>query len=795
MRSRTVQRSAVGVALAMCAIVVSPAGPATAADAGSIAGVVVDEDGLPVEGVTVTPSGIGVAATTASDGSYEISGLAPDDYRLAFRPPTGSGLVPEYFDDAATLGTAEVVRVGAGDRVDGIDAELVVGGVVSGRMIGVDGTPVAAQQISLSGTDALDAQSVSTRLDGTFEFDALGDRDYSIYFGAAAGEQLSVPQPLLVRGRPGWETVLPDVVVRWNGLVKGRARDAQGNPVAGVRVDVASVYGEKWVVASAWTAADGSYQLRGMGAGVWRIRTNATLSPSGMGSSPVPTYWSSTGSTERSAAAGSVWAQTGADVFSGIDLTIRRTGSAVVDLGATVLHSNDVDWSTVQLSATGGAGVPTGVVEVRGASDGYRYGDLLLDPSGRARLPLSLGFPLRDLSLLYSGDSAYAPTNLTIRSTEYVPYPPASGVVAMEPQRLVDEVLEPGAPRCRRVAGQYTIPADAVGAIVNVTAVGASGPGYAVVYPAADGAAATLPPANGATVNFEPGADVSNAAFVALSDDGSLCWASPAQGGRIRIVIDITGYVGADAGIALQPHERILDTRQTSALRPKRLTTVQITGHGGVPVGATSVLLNVAVTGVRSVGHLRIQPDAVGEAVTTHYVPGATKSVAALATLSPTGSLTLWSETATDVDVILDVVGWVIGSDVYHPITPTRIVDSRPGSPVELRRVPGPLTANAVYTLPVRGVGVVPADATGVVLSVTAIAPDNAGNLSLYPDADGTGKTPRPAASNINYVGGRNIPNLVVVALPSNGHINLVSQMPPGGKVNVAIEVVGYLTD
>ncbi|WP_186814949.1 hypothetical protein, partial [Cellulomonas terrae] len=55
------------------------------------------------------------------------------------------------------------------------------------------------------------------------------------------------------------------------------------------------------------------------------------------------------------------------------------------------------------------------------------------------------------------------------------------------------------------------------------------------------------------------------------------------------------------------------------------------------------------------------------------------------------------------------------------------------------------------------------------------------------------GSSTPPAASNINYVPGRAISNLVVVALPADGIVNVYSEMFPGQVVDVAIDVVGYV--
>ena len=67
-------------------------------ETGAITGSVTDANGNPVSGVEVRAfapgdSFLGFDGTsTASDGTYEIGNLRPANYRVVFRPPTGSGL-------------------------------------------------------------------------------------------------------------------------------------------------------------------------------------------------------------------------------------------------------------------------------------------------------------------------------------------------------------------------------------------------------------------------------------------------------------------------------------------------------------------------------------------------------------------------------------------------------------------------------------------------------------------------------------------------------------------------------
>ncbi len=98
--------------------------------AAAISGSVTDTNGNPVPGVQVSAFGPGDTwigshtTSTASDGTYQIGIIRPAAYRVRFSPPTGSGLVPEWFDDAPDRAQATDVTVSPGQTAAGVDAEL-----------------------------------------------------------------------------------------------------------------------------------------------------------------------------------------------------------------------------------------------------------------------------------------------------------------------------------------------------------------------------------------------------------------------------------------------------------------------------------------------------------------------------------------------------------------------------------------------------------------------------------------------------------------------------------------------
>jgi IPT/TIG domain len=129
-----------------------------------------------------------------------------------------------------------------------------------------------------------------------------------------------------------------------------------------------------------------------------------------------------------------------------------------------------------------------------------------------------------------------------------------------------------------------------------------------------------------------------------------------------------------------------------------------------------------------------------------------------------------------------------VGLANYVPLTPFRILDTRPGSTcVQCSADPtlGPGVTDKVQLTGVVG-SPIPTTATAVVLNVTEVAGTASSLLTVYPF--GTGM---PKASNLNFAPGKVIANLVTVTLGSGGAVSIYNAL---GSVNVIVDVEGYFT-
>jgi hypothetical protein len=120
----------------------------------------------------------------------------------------------------------------------------------------------------------------------------------------------------------------------------------------------------------------------------------------------------------------------------------------------------------------------------------------------------------------------------------------------------------------------------------------------------------------------------------------------------------------------------------------------------------------------------------------------------------------------------------------FFPLAPSRILDTRVGNGAPLAKVTGGSSLN----LQVTGRGGVPGSgAAAVVMNVTVTNPTVASHVTVWP----TG-SPKPTASNLNFVPGQTVPNLVTVGLGSGGKASLYVD---AGSVDLIADVVGYYGD
>ena len=371
------------------------------------------------------------------------------------------------------------------------------------------------------------------------------------------------------------------------------------------------------------------------------------------------------------------------------------------------------------------------------------------------------------------------------------------GYHPLTPSRLLDTRLGVGAPVARlgpasslrlQVTGRGGVPAVGVSAVVlNVTVTEPSAASWLTAWPAG------APRPQASNLNFGAGRTAPNLVVVKVGDEGQVDLYNSA--GSIHVVADVAGWYGGVTGGA-RFHElvpsRILDTRlgvgaPLAPLGPGSTLPLQVTGRGGVPASAVSaVVLNLTVTEPTAESWLTAWPVGMARPVASNlnYAAGQTVANQVVVKVGEGGYVDLFNSLGS-AHVIADVAGWFGEEGAegagYVPVMPGRILDTRIGLGAPVAAV-GPAST---LSLQVTGRGQVPSTGVAaVVLNVTAVDPTAESWLTAWPKG-----AERPVASNLNYLPGLTVPNLVVVGVGPDGKVDLYNR---AGSTHLVVDVAGW---
>ena len=380
------------------------------------------------------------------------------------------------------------------------------------------------------------------------------------------------------------------------------------------------------------------------------------------------------------------------------------------------------------------------------------------------------------------------------------------GFVSLPSSRLLDTRSGVGAPKGAIAAGhgiwlQVTgaggVPDSGVSAVVlTVTVTQPSRAGYVTVYPHGD----LLPGTS--NLNFVAGQTVANLVIVPVGVAGQVDMDN-GSAGSVQLIADVSGYYLSGPPQAPRvfntlPSSRLLDTRSgvgapKSSVAAGGTLHLRVAGAGNVPAsGVSAVLLNVTVTAPTKPGFLTVYGDGHSPPGTSNlnFVAGQTVPNLVIAPVGANGDVALYNGSAGTVHLIADVSGYYLSGlptvpGAFGSLTPDRLLDTRSG----LGAPKVSVAAGGRVQLQVGGRGGVPdSEVSAVVLNITVVAPTKPGFVTVYGEG-----TARPGTSNLNFVAGQTVPNLVIAPVGPGGKVALYNGS--AGTVQLIADVSGWFTD
>lgn len=348
-----------------------------------------------------------------------------------------------------------------------------------------------------------------------------------------------------------------------------------------------------------------------------------------------------------------------------------------------------------------------------------------------------------------------------------------------------------------QATGVGGVPSSATSVMLDVTWMLPSGSGPISLYPAGS------TPSSGRDLTTLSGGFETTAVITAVSSSGQVTISSSVQ---TDIVIEVNGYYKAapsanGATLVTLNGTRLVDTRTgTGPCTPSpcarmsggTTTTVQITGHGGIPTnGVVGVAYTLTDYNASGTGYTTAWPADQPQSVTANltYGVGVNSSELAVTPVSAGGQIKIY--TSANSDYTIDLAGYYVAapngsSTMFVPYAPTssgsqRVLDTHAGTGTCTPSC-ATLTDGTPEYVKVTGTAV-PADASAVVLSATIATPSATGSLSVWPQGQLGSNNTGP-----NYLGGLTNTSTVLTSL-GNGWIGTELH---GANADLTLDVDGY---
>jgi hypothetical protein len=258
--------------------------------AGAISGNVTARDGgAPVPGVLASAYRWNGAAWEQSEsgqtdalGDYTIRGLADGPHRVVFHPQAGT-LAGQWYTNAVLAEEATSVTVTPPGTVSNIDVSLGLGTQIAGRITDADAAAlpgIAVTAYLQNESTWEEGPTVRSNPNGDYLLGGLPPGEYTLSFSDLSSRHLAewfdaaatVEDAMAFTAMAGIVVSNKNAAMRLAGSIAGTVTGPDGGPLQGIETTAYAWDGaDMTYVSSDVTVGDGTYEIRGLPAGLYRI--------------------------------------------------------------------------------------------------------------------------------------------------------------------------------------------------------------------------------------------------------------------------------------------------------------------------------------------------------------------------------------------------------------------------------------------------------------------------------------------------------------------------------------------
>jgi hypothetical protein len=373
---------------------------------------------------------------------------------------------------------------------------------------------------------------------------------------------------------------------------------------------------------------------------------------------------------------------------------------------------------------------------------------------------------------VYDGYQALLANAYTVTAA---PTSPNSGYVTTTPSRILSTKAAADSTQVVKATGVDGVPTSGANAVaLDLTVDAPAEPGSLVAY--ADGASRP----STSTLSFDKGVNATGLAVVPVTDGKIDVYST--SGGTVSLGADLVGYYTTTSGAGAE-----LTAVTPTAIATNHVlaadSTAVMSANTGSATAASAAVVNVTVTAPTATGSLIAFAEGASRPGVTSvsFNAKAAASTAVVVGLK-SGEFDIYNDSSSPVTLTVSLEGYYTTTGSGFQNLGGRILDTRSG----LGGSGEAVSAGGAAVLSAEGSTGIPYTATAVLLNVSVVGAQDAGELTVLADGD-----PIPAVDNVQFTPGQTTNDLVLVPLAS-GSIDFYNSS--AGTVQVFADVEGYYT-